>query len=86
MIIYFTITSEGGKGGRGAGRRAAETSCLCENCYLCPFHGCTHYRGTMETRTHGDEAAIEWAKKRRPKSFKIIRIIDEEKGAGKQWQ
>ena len=75
MIIYFTITN-----GKGGTHRCANTSCLCEDCYLCPFERCTRYASSFEIRAHGDAAAIAWAMARRPKTFKIIRIINE-KGA-----
>lgn len=72
MIIYFehTLTHKNANG------------CVCENCYLCPFESCTRYNDCT-VRAKATPAAIAWASKKYPKSFKIVKIIEGEKN---KWQ
>lgn len=79
-IIYFTIHAKGGNGGQ---KVSPVTSCVCNDCYLCPLQGCARINGDI--RAKATPAALSWLRKKRPKSIIVKKLMTEEE-ARKKWQ
>lgn len=79
-IVYFTLRNPSGNGGR---RVNANTGCICEDCYLCPFEGCARIGGTI--RAKATPSALSFLRQRRPNGVAIEKIMTEEEARAK-WQ
>ena len=72
LIVHFTIRNPNGNGGR---KTCTATGCVCEDCYLCPFEGCSKI-GTS-VRAKATPAALSWLRQRRPNGVVIEKILTE---------
>lgn len=69
MIVYFELSL----------RHKNANSCLCDDCYLCPFEKCVRFP-LGERRARATPQAIKWAQAKHPKTFTLTRIIEEKEG------
>ena len=80
-IVYFTLRTPHQKAG---GRRVSPvTSCICADCYDCPFEGCARIGGSI--RAKATPAALSFLRQRRPNGVVIEKLMTEEE-ATKKWR